>query len=145
MHHKRLFNKNHFKSQRPDLDGVEKEQWQRDFRDGQAYLRAMLYMNKLEMRRMWRAMGSNSYSYIYNIMDDYLKQHRVDSPRIGRMWTWKDSTKIADFFKEHKARTDKYGLNNRINGYEVTKESLKEKEDELTEYFLHEMRKKPVA
>ena len=142
--HKRLFNKSHFKEQRPDFSGMQQENFMEDLNNGQAYLRAMMYINKVEMRRLWRTMGQTGYRYIYPIMDDYLKQHRVDSPRVGRLWTWTDSTKIVNYFREQQRRVAKYGLDNKVHGEKYTKEALKEREDELVEYFLHEMRKKPV-
>ena len=142
--HKMLFNKNFFKNQRPDLVGMDQEQWQDDFRKGQQYLRGMMYMNKLEMKRLWRTLQTNAYPYIYPIMDDYMKQHRVDSPRVNRLWTWRDASKIVDYFREQQRRVAKYGLDNAVNADKYTPESIKEKEDELVEYFLHEMRKSPV-
>ena len=142
--HKALYNKSFFKFQRPDLYGTDQIDFQNDLRDGQAYLRAMLTINKNEMRRLWRTMGTNSYRYIYTIMDDYLKQHRVDGIRAERLWTWRDSTKIVEYFREHKRRAHKYGLDNQGGLNNNSKESFKKREDELVEYFLHEMRKQPV-
>ncbi len=145
--HRKLFNKSYFKSQRPDIIDQASEEWNEDFRDGQAYMRAMLYYNKLEMKRLWRTLQTNAYPYVYTIMDDYLKQHRIDNPRVNRLWTWRDSSKMVDYIREHRRRIEKYGLNNSATNLEtsyVSKEQLKQREDDLVEYFLHEMRKKPV-
>lgn len=45
----------------------------------------------------------------------------------------------------HLIKAHKYGLDIPIQrNMHMTKEELRAKEDELTAYFLHEMRKKPV-
>ena len=69
----------------------------------------------------------------------------MDKPKMLRLWSWEDSTKIANFMTMHMMKAQKFGLdfphqNNRL----YTKEELKLKEDELCEYFLYEMRK-PAA
>ena len=62
-----------------------------------------------------------------------------------RMWTWDDSTKIVNFMTLHLKQAQKYSLDIPIQNQALfTKEELKTKEDELTEYFLYEMRK-PAA
>ena len=79
-------------------------------------------------------------------MDDFMSQWAVEKPRGLRMWTWQDSTKIVDFMTLHLKKSEKYGLDIPItNNANMTKDELKAREDELTAYFLHEMRKKPVA
>ena len=63
-----------------------------------------------------------------------------------RLWTWDDSTRIANFMTTHMMQAQKYGLDIPIfRDMNVTKNELKTREDELTAYFLHEMRKRPVA
>ena len=141
---RRTFNKNTFKSQRPDLEGNDDTQFSRDLKDGQAYLKGMMHMNKLEMRRLQRILLRSAPLYVYPIMDDYMKQHRVDNPRVNRQWTWRDASLIVEYFREHTMRAAKYGLNITGTGIPCSKESYKNKEDQLVEYFLHEMRKKPV-
>ena len=59
-----------------------------------------------------------------------------------RLWTWDDSTKIVNFMTMHLMQAEKYGLDIPIQNSALwTKEELKNREDELTEYFLYEMRK----
>ena len=75
-------------------------------------------------------------------MDDYMTSMAMDRPKMLRLWTWEDSTKIVNFLTINMLKAQKYGLdfphqNNRLH----TKEELKQKEDELTEYFLEQMRK----
>ncbi len=78
-------------------------------------------------------------------MDDYQRSQSVDQPRMNRLWTWEDSSKIVNFVTVHLALAKKYGLDlGTTNNASFTKEEIKTKEDELTEYFLYEMRK-PAA
>ena len=140
-----LFNRSHFKWQRPDLYGGDQIQFQQDLKNGQSYLRSLMYFNKMEMRRLSRALGNNANRYIYPIMDDYLRQYQVDAIRTERLWTWRDSTKIVEYFREHVRRTQKYGLDNGASLSSHSKEAFKQREEELVQYFLHEMRKRPVT
>ena len=80
-----LFNRSHFKWQRPDLYGGDQIQFQQDLKNGQSYLRSLMYFNKMEMRRLSRALGNNANRYIYPIMDDYLRQYQVDAIRTERL------------------------------------------------------------
>ena len=105
----------------------------------------MNYQTKLEMRTIWRQMGPMSYQYIYPLMDDYMNAAAMDRPKMLRMWTWDDSTRIVNFMTLHFKKAEKFGLDLPIQSCVLfTKEELKTKEDELTDYFLYEMRK-PAA
>ena len=109
---------------------------------GQQLMRQMNYQTKLEMRRLQRTMGNLSYQYFYPLLDDYMTQNNVDRPRVLRTWTWSDSIKIVNFFDSHLLMCQKFGLDIPImHGGDLTKEDLKQREDNLTEYFLHELRK----
>ena len=81
---------------------------------------------------------------MYPIMEDYLKQLKVDGVRTERLWTWQDSTRIVEYYRQHLKRVQKYGLDNGDSLEDPCKEAFKQREDELVEYFLYEMRKKPV-
>ena len=80
-----LFNKSHFKWQRPDLYGVDQIKFQQDLKSGQSYLRSLMYFNKMELRRLSRTLGNNANRYLFPIMDDYLRQYQVDSLRTERL------------------------------------------------------------
>ena len=113
---------------------------------GQQLIRQMNYQTKLEMRRLWRQMGPMSFNYFYPLLDDFSSSQAVDKIRILRTWTWDDSTRIVNFFNCHLMRSAKYGLDigiTRTHG--ITKDELKQREDELTAYFLHELRKPAAA
>ena len=106
----------------------------------------MNYQTKLEMRRLWRQLGGLSYNYFYPLLDDFSNAQAVDKPRLLRTWTWDDSSRIVNFMNLHLLRTQKYGLDIPIQRQiGLTKEELKQREDELVAYFLHELRKPKTA
>ena len=112
---------------------------------GQQLIRQMNYQTKLEMRRLQRQMGGMAYLYFYPLLDDFMGQNAVDRPRILRTWTWQDSSKIVGFFDAHLLKCQKYALDIPIfKNTNMTKEELKEREDQLTAYFVHELRKPAV-
>ena len=128
--------------QRPDLFGQEKTEFAIKLKFGQQLIRQMNYQTKLEMRRLWRQMGGMSYNYFYPLLDDFSKAQAVDRPRLLRTWTWDDSSRIVNFMNVHLLRCAKYGLDIPIQrSFGLTKAELKQKEDELVEYFLYELRK----
>ena len=91
-------------------------------------------------------MPNNFTNYFYPIMDSYMAQQEVDRLRKLRLWTWDDTNKIVNFMKYHRYRCAKYGLNIPYDKWAgMTKQDLKDAEDKLTSYFLHEMRKAPVT
>ena len=105
----------------------------------------MNYQTKLEMRRLWRQMGPMSFQYFYPLLDDFMTYQAIDKPRMLRMWTWEDSTKIVNFMTLHFVKSHQYGLDLPIlSSQGHTKEELQEREDELTQYFLDLMRQKPT-
>ena len=114
-------------------------------RVGQQMIRYMNYATKLELKRLWRQMGPLSYQYFYPLMDDYMQANTMDKPKMIRLWTWDDSSKIVNFIDCHFKMVERYGLNYPAQCQEmVTKQELKTREDELVDYFLYEMRK-PAA
>ena len=87
-------------------------------------------------------MGQMSYLYFYPLMDDFMTAQVMDKPKMLRMWTWDDSTKIVNFMTLHLKMAEKYGLDIPIQNQNLfTKHEMKAKEDELCEHFLYEMRK----
>ena len=106
----------------------------------------MNYQTKLEMRRLWRTMGGLSYQYFYPLLEDFMTYQAIDKPRLLRLWTYDDSTRIANMMTLHLIKSHKYGLDIPIQQYMgLTKSDLKKREDELTDYFLYELRKAPAA
>ncbi len=141
----RAYKNSHFKEQRPDLHGQEQHEFRMKLKYGQQLLRHMNYQTKLEMRRLQRTMGNMSYQYFYPLLEDFMTYQAIDKPRLLRMWTWDDSSRIVNMMSVHLLKCHKYALDipvQRTMG--LTKEDLKRKEDQLTEYFLYEMRKKPA-
>ena len=87
-----------------------------------------------------------SFQYFYPLMDDYMKAYAIDRPRIFRTWTWQDSSRIVNIFDLHVLKCQKYGLDIPVfNDRGLTKEELKDREDQLVAYFLHELRKPAPA
>ena len=70
----------------------------------------MNYQTKCEMRRMWRQMGQMSYLYFYPLLDDYMTAKSMDRPKMHRLWTWDDSSKIVNFMTLHLMQAEKYAL-----------------------------------
>ena len=69
----------------------------------------------------------------------------MDKPKVLRLWTWDDASKIANFMQLHMMQAEKFGLDMPNTASQMlTKEELKKREDELKDYFLYEMRK-PAA
>ena len=142
----RQFRSSHFKHQRPDLFGQEKVEFDLKLKLGQQLIRQMNYQTKLEMRRLWRSMNGMSYNYFYPLLDDFSNAQAIDKVRTLRAWTWEDSSRIANLMTCHLMRAQKYGLEigvQRVHG--LTKEELLNRENQLTEFFLHELRKPKAA
>ena len=43
-------------------------------------------------------------------MDDYMSSMAMDRPKMLRLWTWEDSTKIVNFLNLNMIKAQKYGL-----------------------------------
>ena len=43
-------------------------------------------------------------------MDDFMCAQAMDKPKMGRLWTWDDSTRIVNFMTLHLMQAEKYGL-----------------------------------
>ena len=66
----------------------------------------------------------------------------MDRPKMTRLWTWEDSTKIVNFMTINLMKAEKFGLDLGIQNCNLwTKPELENRENELVEYFLYEMRK----
>ncbi|CDW81323.1 UNKNOWN [Stylonychia lemnae] len=142
----RNYQNSQFKEQRPDLSGEELFEFRLKLKIGSQFLRQMNYQTKLEMRRLWRTMGGMSFQYYQPLLDDFMTYFAIDRPRTLRLWTWDDSTRIVNFLTVHLMRAKKYGLDipHHTTPY-MTKELAKQREDELTEFFITEMRKAPSS
>eukprot|EP00347_Sterkiella_histriomuscorum_P019105 403342929 len=142
----RAFRASMFKDQRPDLFGQEQREFKMKLKYGQQLLRQMNYQTKIEMRRLWRTMGGMSFQYFEPLLGDYMNYIAIEKPRSLRLWTWDDSTKIVNFLTLHLMKSQKYGLDIPFNTpVFLDKEQAKVREDELVQYFLYEMRKKPTT
>ncbi len=76
-------------------------------------------------------------------MDEYIRKKTIDGIHMNRLWTWDDATRMVNFIRGEYARAAKYGLDIPLLRMDMSKAELKRKEDELTSYFIYEMRKPP--
>ena len=144
--HQNEFRRAHFTSQRPDYTPHEQAEFKADFRIAQRFLRHIQYAQKLELRRLQRIMPSMHFFYNFPLIDDYMQLNSIQSPRSYRLWTWDDSSKMVNFLRNHREKAAKYGLDLTYPLPKfTTKEDLQRREDALTEFFVHQMRKAPVA
>ena len=53
------------------------------------------------------------------LLDDYFQNRSIDTPRMLRLWTWEDSTKMVNFLNQelHRARIFGKQLNTLANLY----------------------------
>ena len=43
-------------------------------------------------------------------MDDFMASNSMDKPKMTRLWTWDDSSKIVNFMTLYLMQAKKYGL-----------------------------------
>jgi len=110
----------------------------------------LFYMHGLRMEEIARCnhIFPNMYmSYALPLYEHHIKLGNLDSFALGRVYYWDDATKMGNYFDYVMRRINKYGLHwgllnkNKFQGY---KEKIAQEEDDLTKYFLYEMRKAPV-
>lgn len=53
------------------------------------------------MRRLWRQMGDRSYFYFYPLLSEYMTYRAIDAPRMSRVWTWDDASRIVHYMDQH--------------------------------------------
>ena len=97
-----------------------------------------------EFSRMYILFKGNSTMYLQPLYDFHLKMGIVDKPSIHKYLKWDDASLTVNYLIYVLERIKKYGLNYGPLGkdkFPDYKNSLKKTEDELTEYFLYEMRK----
>lgn len=106
-----------------------------------------MYKQRLnEIARCYFIFGGFS-PYLLPLYEHHLKLGDVDRSGEFRNLYWDDATKIANYLDYVMKRINKYGLHwgilnpKKFDGY---KEQMKKEEDELTQYFLYEMRKPPA-
>ena len=80
------------------------------------------------------------------MMEDYFKRRDfVSLPvYIARLWHWDDNTKMSQWLELGFNRLIEYGMHVPILTTDwLKKEDYKKAEDELTDYFIEEMSKRP--
>lgn len=123
-----------------------KEYDTRDISVGIQYLGMLYRQRRFELTRLYRLFHNMSSSYELPLQKEFANG-LVDKYSIYKNYQWDDASKIASYFDYVTRKITKYGLHMSFiqpNKFENYKQKIKEEEDALTEYFLYEMRKKPV-
>lgn len=112
----------------------------------------MGYMNYLykrkfhELARLKCIFRNSYYSYSKPLIESLL-QSRIDKYTSYKEYHWEDAIKMTNYIDYLTRKITKYGLHyGFMNVYKFNnyKEKIESDEDELANYFLYEMRKKPV-
>ncbi len=99
-----------------------------------------------EMARMYVLFRRNCYYYMQPLYEYQIKMGNLDKFSQHRYLKWDDASISVNYLEYVMQRIRKYGLNygpidqRKFPNY---KETIKNEEDRLTEYFLYEMRKEP--
>ncbi len=112
-----------------------------------SYLNLMMRMRTNEFGRMYVLFRRNADQYLQPLYDFHIKMGIVDKPTIHKYLKWDDASISVNYLLYVLERIKKYGLNYGPLGqtkFPDYKDTIKSKEDELTEYFLYEMRKEPA-
>ncbi len=105
-------------------------------------------MRTAEFGRMYVLFRTNANMYLQPLYDYHLKMGIVDKPALHKFLKWDDASITVNYLLYVLERIKKYGLcygpigQSKFPDY---KETLRKTEDELTDYFLYEMRKEPSA
>ena len=137
-----------FMTYRPDLWGTKGTDDNIDkFKIGKNLLGHMYLMRLGEIARSFNLFQASYFSYCLPLHEHHLKLGHTDYNNLYKIYYWDDATKIVNYLDYVTKRINKYGLhwgvidNQKFDGY---KEQIKKDEDELTNYFLFEMRKPPT-
>ncbi len=98
------------------------------------------------MGRMYVLFRHQAAIYIQPLLEYHVKMGLLDQFTQHKYLKWDDASIGVSYLEYVLNRTRKYGLNYGPLGqgkFPNYKETLRTKEEELTEYFLYEMRKEP--
>mmetsp|Transcript_42473 Transcript_42473/g.48805 ORF Transcript_42473/g.48805 Transcript_42473/m.48805 type:complete len:179 (+) Transcript_42473:41-577(+) len=135
----------HYKSVRPDLTKWNTAIFQQNVSLARSYIGIMGWNNIQEVDRCMNMFSGNHFTECMDLVIHHKHfQYPFHSTLNSRPYDWQDASKMALFLKSKVMRADKYGL---LHGHfdQCTEDELKQKEDELVDFFLEEMRKKPEA
>ncbi len=107
----------------------------------------MYRMRQHEIARMYVIFRRNSYFYMQPLWDHHIKMGNLDKHSQHKYMKWDDASLSVGYLDYVINRIKKFGLQygpldqDKFVNY---KETIRNEEEKLTEYFLYEMRKKPV-
>jgi hypothetical protein len=108
-----------------------------------------------EVGRCYLLFKSNSayFNYITPLIEHHIKLGELDRVAVHKYYNWDDASLVTGYYDYVLRRLGKYGKINLIKGLQYGllnskkfpnyKEELRNLEDDLTDYFLYEMRKEP--
>lgn len=101
----------------------------------------------MEIARCYVIFKHTFMSYVWPLYEHHIKLGKVDKASFYKNYYWDDASKVADYYDYVMRRIGKYGLHwsilnpNKVYNY---KKMIQEEEDNLVDYFIYEMRKKPA-
>jgi hypothetical protein len=92
--------------------------------------------------------NNNYMNYVTPLLEHHTKLGELDRLSLHRYFNWDDASITTSYYDYVLRRISKYGLQHGLLNYKKFpnyRENLKKLEDELTDYFLYEMKKEPLA
>lgn len=107
----------------------------------------MYNQRKHELSRCYVLFRDKARYYNSPLLEHHIKMGDVDKPNPYKYLNWRDASLSVAYLEYVLTRLSRYGLhwgalrNKKFPDY---KQKIRSEEDELTDYFLYEMRKPPV-
>lgn len=107
-----------------------------------------MYTNRLdEISRCHYIFRENYHSYAIPLYKNHFKQGSIDHYNPNKLAIWDDATLMGDYLDYVLERIKKYGLHwgaLTVIKHDNYKNLMKKDEDDLTDFFLHQMRQAPM-
>ncbi len=135
-----------YTTQRPDLYGMEGEAF---FGYPVFVWRILHTFQKIRSYHYNQLFGTYRTIPTYKtieLQEDFLMHRDFADLPVGvmRLWHWDDHTRMYHWMQLNLNRLAEYGMNIPLSYTPgITKEDMQQKEDELTDYFVEEMSKRP--
>ncbi len=111
------------------------------------YMHQLKVLRRRELSRLYVLFRRNASMYALPLLENEIKMGNLDHYAAHKYLRWDDACITINYLDYVLRRADKYKLTLgplTQKKYPNHKEDLKQKEDELVDYFLYEMRKEPV-
>ncbi|CAK72294.1 unnamed protein product (macronuclear) [Paramecium tetraurelia] len=140
--------KSSFSTLRPDLTEYEYEAFAKRLRVGESFLnhmRAFLNHESGRVTNLYPVSARlekilNYQNQYFHLRPPFILGHRSNANR-----NWADASKVVNYVEKQLLKITKYGLDYPNYYAPSTENELKQREDEIYERFVREMRKPPVA